>query len=316
MELFPNKLNYDFLGKRYYFYALSLFLVALSVYVWTSQGQEKYGVDFLGGHELVVQVNADTSTQEINKILEENGIEDTFAQAFEPGSRQYVIRLRSEEESKTVREKVSAALEKKFGKTVAGKSPEGTEIQTPAFEILKTDFVGPTVGAELRRKALLAVVIGLLGILIFVAIRFEFAFAFGAVVAVFHDVIVSMGVYLFAGHTINMATLAAALTIVGYSVNDTIVIFDRVREELRNSKGRTLSQLVNDSINATLSRTLITQFLTLLAVLSLLIFGGGELSDLSLFLTAGMIAGTYSTIYIASPIMIAWHKFRGGTERV
>ena len=272
-----------------------------SFYVWFERGVGKYGVDFLGGHEIVAQINADTTSDDIRKVLAESGVEEADVQSFEPSSRQYGIRLNTARDPKEVKEKVSAALEKGFGKN---------------FEIIKTDYVGPSVGEDLRTRALWAIGLGLAGILAFVAFRFEFAFALGAVVAIFHDVIVATGVYLLAGHLLNMATLAAALTILGYSVNDTIVIFHRVREELDNPRGRTLSALVNDSINITLVRTMITHALTMFAVLALLIFGTGELKDLSLFLFAGIIAGSYSTIYIASPVMIAWHKFRGGTEAV
>jgi preprotein translocase subunit SecF len=301
MEFFSRTPNFDFLGKRFYFFALSALLIAGTIYLWFSQGDRKFGVDFLGGHEFVVQFDTQVDNETIRKALSEGGIEDPLVQGFEAESRQYAIRIRDTGDTRAVVQRVKDALKPSFGEKV---------------EVIRTDFVGPTVGEELRRKALIAVAIGLIGILLYVSFRFEFAFAFGAVVAVFHDVIVSLGAVLFFNYPINMATLAAALTIVGYSVNDTIVIFDRVREELGRSRGEQLSSLVNRSLNATLSRTLITQGLTTVSILSLLILGGGAIRDLSLFLFAGMIAGTYSTIYIASPVMIAWHKFRGGTEEV
>lgn len=301
MEFLSRTPNFDFLGKKNIFFLLSALLVGFSLYLFFSQGSAKYGVDFIGGHELVVKIPATTDTEAVRGALEKGGVKDAAVQAFEIGSSQYAIRLADPAATDVVKTRVTDALKASYNQDI---------------EFLRTDFVGPTVGAELRRKALIAVVLGLLGILAFVAIRFEFAFAFGAVAAVFHDVIVSLGTYLFFNYPINMATMAAALTIVGYSVNDTIVIFDRVREELGKSKGETLSQVVNRSINVTLSRTLITQGLTTISILSLLVLGGGAIRDLALFLFAGMVAGTYSTIYIASPIMIAWHKFRGGTENL
>lgn len=305
MEFFSKTPNFDFLGKRWFFYILSVVLIAGTGSLWFAQGDSKYGVDFVGGHEFVVRVDGggdqDATSESIRKALGAGGFDGAVVQAFEPGSRQFSIRFRTEGETTTLKEKITEVLRPA--------SPNG-------IEILRTEFVGPTIGAELRQKALVAITLGLAGILIYLSIRFEFAFAFGAVVAVFHDVIVSLGAYLLASFPINMATVAAALTIVGYSVNDTIVIFDRVREELMKTKGEPLSTIVNRSINVTLSRTLITQFLTFLSVAALLFLGGGAIRDLSLFLFAGMITGTYSTIYIASPVMIAWHKFRGGTEDV
>ncbi|MCB0335368.1 MAG: protein translocase subunit SecF, partial [Bdellovibrionales bacterium] len=217
-------------------------------------------------------------------------------QAFEEDKNDYAIRIAgSAEDSKSVVEAIGKALEKGF--------PSG-------YEVMKTDFVGPTIGAELKKKAITALVVGLLGILGYITYRFEFAFALGAVIALFHDVIVCIGVYLLCGLTLNMATLAAALTIVGYSVNDTIIIFDRMREEMYKRKNFVLRDLMNYSINATLSRTIITSLLTLFSALALLIFGGGAIRDLSLFLVVGVITGTYSTIFIASPIALMWEEMR------
>lgn len=303
MKIFSTKTNFDFLGKKAIFITLSLILVGISVYAWVSQGTSKYGVDFLGGHEFVVQFKETTDAQKIRDAISSSSFEDARIQSFEKDSNQFSIRLSSGEDSATVKQQLINTL----------KTALNAEV-----EVVKSDFVGPTVGAELRRKALWAVGLGLLAMLIYVAFRFEFAFGFGAVVAVFHDVIVGLGVYLLCGRQINMATLAGLLTIIGYSMNDTIVIFDRVREELYKNRDKdTLSDIVNRSINFTLSRTLITHFLTILAVLSLLVFGGaGELRDMSILLFAGMLSGSYSTFFIASPAMIAWHKMMGGSEKV
>lgn len=313
MEILSKQTNFDFLGKRKIFFLLSALLIGLSLYLWSDKGDQKFGVDFTGGHEFIVQfapadaTTGTTITPETHTIRDQllaKGIEASRIQSFEAGSNQFSIRLPGGvEESAAVRDNVLGALKPAFGEGVS---------------VLKTDYVGPTVGAELKRKALWAISLGLLCMLIYVAFRFEFAFGFGAVVAVLHDVLVAMGLYLLFDRQINMGTLAAALTIIGYSMNDTIVIFDRVREELfKNRSKETLSTLVNRSINFTLSRTILTHVLTLLAVVSLLVFGGsGELRDLSIFLLAGIIVGSYSTIYIASPAMIWWHKVRGGTEEV
>lgn len=300
-EIIPRNAAFDFIGKGPIFLVLSAILVIGSLYVWIGGGSRHYGVDFLGGHEFLIKTTEKQSVEALREQLQGGGITDPTVQAFESGSNEYSVRLPSGEDAREARSKVTAVLDS----TLQGK-----------YEIIKSDFVGPTIGAELRKKALWAVSVGLIAILIYVAVRFEFAFALGAVVALFHDVIVSLGAYLVAGHTITMGTLAAALTIVGYSVNDTIIIFDRIREEIRKGPHESLSKLVNDSINQTLSRTITTQLLTTVSILALLIFGGGAIADLSFFLFAGMITGAYSTMYIASPVMIGWHKFRGGSEKV
>ena len=174
------------------------------------------------------------------------------------------------------------------------------------FEILKIDYVGPTAGEELRTQALIAIIISVIGILIYISVRFEFAFALGAIVALFHDIVIGLGIYLLLGDTISVTTLAAALTLLGYSVNDTIVIFDRIREKLITAKSYVLENVINEALTEMLSRTIITSILTLFSAVALLIFGGGEIRDLSLFLVVGIVIGCYSTVFIASPVALWW----------
>jgi preprotein translocase SecF subunit len=304
MELVPAGFYFEFLGKRYLAIALSLVLVVGSFVVWFSKGQAKYGIDYIGGHELVVSVNRDTNPEELQTTLTGAGFPEVLAQVFDPfkpGAKEYSIRIPGAEIGpKEVREKVESALKAKY--------PEGVSV-------LKTDFVGPTVGSELKRKSLIALFLGLMVILLYVSFRFEFSFALGAVVALFHDVIIATGVYLLAGHQLNLASLAAALTIIGYSVNDTIVIFDKVREEIRKRKSYDLAQVLNDSINGLLSRTILTSLLTLFSAAALWIFGGGAIGDLSLYLVAGIVTGSYSTIFIAAPVVLAWESWRGSSAK-
>lgn len=298
MELLSNKTNIDFMGLRWYAYIISLLLVAGSIYIWFEKGEARYGVDYKGGHEVVVKVGEGIDSEKLRETLTEAKFEDAVVQAFEIGSSQYSIRVGEEAEmgdSKAVRERLISTLNTAFPKQI---------------EVLRTDYVGPTIGAELRRRGLIAVGLGLLAILGYISFRFELAFAVGAVVAIFHDVIVATGAYLLLGHALNGATLAAALTILGYSVNDTVVIFDRAREEIMHRKDFDLSELLNESLNLMLPRTLITHFLTLSSALALYFLGGGAIADLSLFLVVGMVAGSYSTIFIASPIVLAWHNMR------
>lgn len=296
-ELVPTGTKIDFLGKRHIAIFFSLCLVALAFYKWVSMGESKYGVDYRGGTEMVVRIKEAIDPQVLRDALQKGGIENAVVQSFEIGSHEYSIRLSGEGVKGQVEAALKAAIQDKF-------------------EVLQTDVVGPTMGEELRRKALIAICIGLLALLAYVAFRFEFAFALGAVVAVFHDVIVATGLYLAFGGEINASTLAGALTIVGYSINDTIVIFDRVREEiLRGHKHKDLVALFNHCMNSMLGRTIITNLLTFFSALALLIFGGGAIQDLSLYLVFGLIAGTYSTIFIASPVVLAWEGWAAKREK-
>ena len=292
MELISANSNIDFIGKSKFAILLSAILIAASIYVWVSRGEEKFGIDYKGGHAIVVKVPDSATSESIRDALNKAGVEGAIVQSFEVEDSEYSIRLGgSLEDANQIKTKIRTTLTEAFSGEVT---------------LLQTDYVGPTIGAELRRKALIAIIIGLICILAYISYRFDFSFALGAVAALFHDVIVCMGIYLACGNMINMATLAAVLTIVGYSVNDTIIVFDRVREEMIKAKSFDLDELLNKSINSTLSRTVITSLLTLFSALALLIFGGGAIADLSLFLVIGVIAGTYSTIFIASPVARAW----------
>lgn len=296
MELIPVGTKINFLSKAKYAFFISACMIIMAIYQWVTTGSNKYGIDFLGGHEFVVKIDASSTSDTVRAALQSGGIDNSIVQSFEIGSNEYSIRLGPEiGDSKVARSKVEEALRIGF----ADKS-----------SILKSDFVGPIVGEELRKNALIALVIGLVGMLIYITFRFEISFAFGAVVALFHDVIVCVGFYLLAGHTLTMGAVAAALTIVGYSVNDTIVIFDRVREEVLKHKNYDLAKIMNESVNFTLSRTIVTSLLTFFSALALLLVGGGSISDLSLFLVVGIITGSYSTIYIASPAALFWENMR------
>jgi preprotein translocase SecF subunit len=174
--------------------------------------------------------------------------------------------------------------------------------------IAEDNVVSGAVSGEMRGKALWAIFWSLVALLIYMAFRFEFAFGMGAVVAVFHDVAVMIGIYVLLGHKISLTTVAAVLTVMGYSVNDTIVTFDRVRENLGLLKGRSYREIANISVNETLSRTILTSLTVLITVLVLLIFGGGAIYEFALAMFIGLLAGTYSTVYIATPVMLLWHK--------
>jgi len=288
--------NINFLGLAKFAFMISLLLISGSIYVWFSQGEDKYGIDYKGGHSILVAAPEEANSDAIRMALAAEGMTGAIVQSFEIGSDEYSIRLPGDvQDASIIRRNVTSAMQELYGEE---------------FQILQTDFVGPTIGQELRRAAFIAIIIALIGLLSYISFRFDFAFALGAVAALFHDVIIAMGLYLVAGFTINVATLAAALTIVGYSVNDTIVVFDRMREEMQKRKTFELGELMNYALNATLSRTIITSLLTFFAAMSLFIFGGGAIADLSFFLAVGVVIGTYSTIFIASPVALMWEKFR------
>jgi len=297
MDISPKNKHIDFFAASKYAFVLSFLLTVGTIYIWFATGEKKYGIDFVGGNEFVVKVDTGEGSDKIRSALETAHIENAIVQSFEMGSNQYSVRLGNElGDAKTIREKVDSALKAAFA---------------DKYSIVKTDYVGPLVGEELKRDALIALTLGLIGILVYVSFRFEMSFALGAVVALFHDVTVGLGVYLLLGHTLTMGAVAAALTVIGYSVNDTIVIFDKVREEVLKHKNPNLKAIMNESVNLMLSRTIITTLLTFFSALALLLVGGGAISDLSLFLVVGIFTGAYSTIYVASPVALMWERFRG-----
>jgi preprotein translocase SecF subunit len=290
-ELISSLVAIDFMKYRPVCAVLSLWAFAFSVYTFVAQGATKYGTDFSGGHEFLVVCSTPQDSESIRKGLEGQGLSDVRVQAFQGASQEYSVRLGDAGDVQEVRGKVEGALKAAFGDTA---------------RIEKTDYVGPTVGAELRRSALIAVVLGVVGMLVYIALRFEFAVGLGTIVALVHDVVIATGVYLLSGHVIAMATLAGALTIVGYSVNDTVVIFDRVREERRKRKSYKMTDVVNEALNFTLSRTVITHVLTLFSAIALYVMGTGEIKDLSLYLVAGIVLGAYSTVFVVCPIVVWW----------
>ena len=176
------------------------------------------------------------------------------------------------------------------------------------FRVLSQNLIGPTVGKEIQRSAIIAGLLSLFGILVYVAFRYEFSFAIGAVVAIVHDMLMTIGIYFLSGREVNATTVAAILTIIGFSINDTIVIFDRIREDLKLGVRGTFFELVNKALNQTLSRTIITSGTVFLATMSLYLFGGGAINDFAFTFLVGIVTGTYSSIYIASALVLWWHK--------
>jgi len=318
MELISHDLKIDFMGKAWIAIIISLASIIWAFYLWFHLGDAKWGVDFRGGYDMIVHVPG-ANAEKVRSTLESKGIEGVIVQAFKSDSDkdQYVVRFGGETKSEDAVQTTGQANSENSSENDTKKVEDFLKQDLGQdIKVLKTDYVGPAVGAELRKTGLIAVVLSLLAMLAYVSFRFEFSFGLGAVVTVFHDTITTMGFYLFAGYTINMITLAAALTIIGYSMHDNIIIFDRIREEVSKVKSFNLIDLMNRAVNETLSRTIITNSLTFLACLALYLFGGGSLADFSYYLVVGMIVGTYSSIYVACPVAVLWHRYRGGSLEI
>ncbi len=203
----------------------------------------------------------------------------------------------------------------KAGVSATGVSALDSGCYTSGFEVQSVNVIGPKVGEELGTSAIYAVIISLAGLLIYISLRFEFAFALGALVALAHDVMVTLGIFVLLGKEINLSIIAALLTLIGYSLNDTIVVYDRIREDRKLLRRRSLTEIINRAVNETLSRTVLTSGTTLIVTLALVFFGGSVIHDFALALSIGVLVGTYSSIFIASPFLIGWYKMRGKEER-
>lgn len=297
MLQFFRETKIDFLKSAKFCITFSLIVIIASWAMFAKNGKSNFGVDFLGGASVTFQFQEKVPMEEIRAALDSAGIRGVGIQY------QKAAMVEGDE---TVHEYLEIKTDFDSGEPAAKLVTE--QFADHGFRVLKQDSVGPQIGRELQRKAIVATLLAMLGLIIYVSIRFELPYAVGAVVAVFHDVLVAVGVFCFLGGQLSLSMVAAVLTIIGYSVNDTIVIFDRIRENLKLNPGKPFREIANLSINQTLSRTLLTTIATLFTVVALLVFGGGAIYELSLLLFIGMIAGVYSTITIATPVMLFWHR--------
>jgi len=272
---------------------LSAVLVVLSLISLGVRGLN-LGIDFTGGTLLERQLGRQVTADDVRQVLASPQLADldVAGAVIQPLDDPHDVLIRTRPLSSQEIERVDAALGDAFG----------------SVEILRTELVGPVVGAELVRRALLAVALASLGILVYVSLRFEFKFAVAAIAALLHDAIIATGVVSALGVEVNSPFIAAILTVIGYSLNATIVIFDRVRENLRIRKGESLFDLLNRSLNETLARTIHTSATTLLALVTLFIFGGSTLRDFILVLLVGLTVGTYSSMMVANPLWWLWKE--------
>ena len=282
--------KFDFIGKRKFFYVLSVIVIAVGLVSYFKKGSQVYGIDFAGGQLQEYSFNSAPVIEEVRKVLKETGLGDASIQQFKDNPRVVLIRT-TEDKSEILTDSLREAF------------PE------QGIEALRIERVGPVAGQHLKKKALSALFWALIGILAYVTIRFKHInFAIAGVVALFHDLLVTLGFLAMTGRQIDLLSITALLTIAGYSINDTIVIYDRVRENSRSMKRLTLYELINLSVNQTLARTVLTTFITLLVVIALLFYGGAVLNTFAFALFVGFISGIYSTIYIASPLVLAWNR--------
>ncbi|HQG12802.1 MAG: preprotein translocase subunit SecF [bacterium ADurb.Bin270] len=289
-----KKFNFPFVKYRGIFVLISAIAVAASIFVISTKGFN-YGIDFQGGAKLEYKFSRHVAEDEVRSALEDLELANLSVVRFgQPSDNMMSIKVELPKEHAQISGIISPALEKTFGEDGVKLEQEGT--------------VGPKVGEELRRRALLTIFFSWALMLIYIGYRFDYMFAPGAVLALMHDVVITLGVFAFLGKDIDLTILAAILTLIGYSINDTIVIFDRIRENKARINATTIYDVVNDSINSTLSRTMITSLTTLMVVVVLLLKGGATLHDFALVLTVGIIVGTYSSVFVASPIYIFFYK--------
>jgi preprotein translocase subunit SecF len=292
MALFENA-NYDFIKWRWHAIVLSS-LIIIAGFVYGFQRGIPLGIDFSGGTIVVVKFAQPVTDDQVRQAVASVATESVIQTYGDSAQNQKQIRLpQIIDESENALDKNARAVVDALTKANLGK-----------IEVISQELVGPVIGADLQRKGIYATLASIVGITIYIGLRFRFAFAIGAIAATLHDVLVTFAFLFFFGYDLSLNVIAAILTITGYSVNDTIVIFDRVRENMRTKRKDSLEKVVNESVNQTLSRTIITAGTTFLAVTALYLFGGEVLEGFAFTMLVGIISGTYSTIFIASSIAI------------
>ena len=293
MQLISKLTTIDFIGKRYIAVVFSSLLIAIGCYSLVNSGLN-YGIDFSGGTKVELGYGADVQVTDIRATLEQGGYTDSVVQYF--GSNRDIL----------IRIPLSTDNEANNNANVSTQIVELLQnaSDTPS-EVRSVEFVGPTFGKELFEKGLLALVYALIGVMIYVMLRFEWKFSVGSVVALVHDVLITVGLFSLFGLEFSLPVLAALLAVIGYSLNDTIVVFDRIRENFRKLREVDTLATMNISINQTLPRTILTSLTTLLVLVALYVYGGDALTGFAATLIVGVLIGTYSSIFVASPTVLA-----------
>ena len=285
---FLKETHIDFMKYRKIAYTISLSIIVLGVVTFFLRGQANFGIDFTGGTLVRYKFAEVVDVGDIRNSLKETGLSESIIQSYDNG-KGIIIRTAGER-----RKEVEEIIGKKFASL------------NPIIEEEIT--IGPIVGKLLQKQAIVAVVLSLLGILIYMAFRFQFIWGVSGVLCIFHDALFMVAIFALTKREISLSVIAAILTIIGYSINDTIVIFDRIRENMKLSKKQPLHDLINIAVNQTMSRTIITSFTVLLTVLAILFLGGSVIRDFAFAMAVGVLVGTYSTVYIAAPLLVELQK--------
>jgi preprotein translocase subunit SecF len=293
MEFIKPGTHFDFVGKMKIAIGISVALIIISILSVVWHGGLNFGIDFAGGTIIQVKFTKTAPADVIRKSFQGIHIDDAIIQ--EIGQDEVIVRT-NQPMTKELQTKVGEALTGQFG---AGN-----------FDIRRIEFVGPKVGKDLTNKAILAIVFAWIGMLIYIAWRFEFRYALGAIIALIHDTIIVIGALSLLNKEFTLTIVAALLTVIGYSINDTIVVFDRIRENRKKDLKRRLGEIINASVNETLSRTILTSFTVFLVLIALFFLGGPVIHDFAFALLVGIVVGTYSSIFIASPIVLLFENLQ------
>jgi preprotein translocase subunit SecF len=304
MELIPYNTRFDFIGKKKFTLWISAAAILISFASIFLHSGLRYGVDFAGGLVAEIKFSKPVGISEVRNATDAMGLKDAVVQKF-GGENEFLIRVeKATSDLEAISKSIQTSLQERF--------------KDNPLEIRRVEVVGPKVGKDLKTKAMWAVGLAFLGILIYVGFRFhEFAYGLGGIVALFHDIVVTFGAVSVFNIEFSLNILAVILTIIGFSINDTIVIFDRVRENIKKMRKEELVTIFNVSINETLGRTVLTTGTVMMVVLILFFFAGEVIHDFTIALIVGLITGTYSTVYIASPVVLFWeqHVLKGKRAR-
>ncbi|OHB33150.1 MAG: protein-export membrane protein SecF [Desulfuromonadaceae bacterium GWC2_58_13] len=299
MELISPNINIDFVGRKTIAVMFSAALIVIGLVSLLIKGGPNYGIDFAGGTLVQVKFTQVTKAADIKDALQSLELGSLVVQQFGETADEFLIRAQNTSaELEGLSKQIANAIESKYG--------------VGSVEVRRAEMVGPQVGKDLREKGLMAILYAMIGILVYVTWRFEFRFAVGAILALVHDVLITLGAFSVFNQEIDLPVIAAFLAIIGYSLNDTIIVYDRIRENMGKHGKDGLVKVVNRSINETLSRTILTSGTTLLVVAALFVFGGGVIHTFAFALLVGILIGTYSSIFVASPLLIFWEERKGG----
>ncbi len=301
MQIIKHDINIDFTGKRKIALILSAVVILIGLVSLVVKGGPNYGIDFVGGTLVQVKFVENTDAAKIKDSLASIDLGSVVVQRFGDDTNEFLIRVQETGKGKQLSGMISGSLNMVYGEGMV--------------DIRRVEMVGPQVGKDLRQKGILSLVYAMIGILIYISWRFELRFAIGAIIALMHDVLITLGVFSLTGREIDLPIIAAFLAIIGYSLNDTIIVYDRIRENYGKHKKKGFNEVVNRSINETLSRTILTSGTTLMVVLALFVFGGGVIHNFAFALLVGILVGTYSSIFVASPVLTLWDDYRSGGQK-